>query len=160
MKKSKETMITNRELDKYREANLFCGDFRKKINNRLFYIVDVIKKVYASEFVKDVIDDYNFDMITSAQAKEFIVINLMDRGHYYRQCEDKIIDKFGNEIYIRRIPIRWFFEDFEEELINGEKLYLEKHPERNRKEIAIKLNAIDAQITDLVNNREALKKLL
>lgn len=109
------------------KAHLASVNLSKEIfANRILEIVEICKKTYINYYrpsevnyfnIEEILGYESFDQKTKESAT--LYVSMMNF-----EININIIDKFGNEIDLNKfIPIRWLFEDFEEELISGNILY-------------------------------------
>lgn len=139
------------------------------LEDRITYIVELVCKVCKRKFVDwyypNISDDEfgNFDSATFTKGRygDSIKLEIEIGSNYNRNIlTDVIILKNGEECNLSEIPTRWLVEDFEGELINGRKAYLEKilhdkkiNHERKNKKLS-KEKAIIASIENKLTSEE------
>lgn len=146
-------------LEKWELAMDEAGYLEHQIINRVTYIIEFWFQTFGAK-----VTNWYFD-----EAGEGMVGDLIDNlnpnsiSNIYTDCKPHpkgdmvIIDKHGDEyIWESEIPIRWLFEDFEDEVTNGKKLFEEKELTRKskKKELSLAKKAEDEKLI-----AEAKKKL-
>ncbi len=112
---------------------------KKSINKRIIEIIDIVKKHVDLRPEDEINTLFNFEDLFLGENDAIYCDNI------YCEKYTLIIDKFGEELALNNnIPIRWFWEDFEEELVNGILLYQEQkilkdNEKENKKSILISL---------------------
>ncbi len=87
---------------------------KKSINKRIIEIIDIVKKHVDLRPEDEINTLFNFEDLFLGENDTIYC------GNIYCEKYTLIIDKFGEELALNNnIPIRWFWEDFEEELVNG-----------------------------------------
>jgi hypothetical protein len=156
---SKVKPITRGLVSEWNIASAEVGKMENQIVDRIDYIIRTWFQVFDSK-----LDYWYFDGAEEGQVGD--LKNHMDSyniSNIWTECkkdcshEMVILDKNGDEYgWESAILTRWLFEDFEDEIINGKKLYLEKEIERKAKK---KIASAQKKIEDTLLVEEAKKKL-
>jgi len=129
--------------------------------NRINYIIDKIAIVFGCECVKDsyAMENSYLNFLNYSSEDDLYFIDAF--------CTFKIdvsklvfLNKNNEELYlIDGIPIKWLFSDFENELINGRKLFLKKLETEAKEKEVLSLSLKEKEKKSKQMIKSALKKL-
>jgi len=116
-----------------------AGALEEDIEQRITYIIRFWFEAFGSK-----LDTWYFDEAGEGEVgdlsrhmndDEIDSIYVEMKSHSNQIGDEYIIDKFGHEYgWESSIPTRWLFENFEQEIIDGKKLYEEKEAARKLKQ--------------------------
>jgi len=160
--------ITQKLIDNWQLAATEAGKMEGQIINRIDYIVRTIFQTFNHKLdcwyfygagegdVGDLLRHYDSDEIN-------IITELArNKGGGYDSIEMVILDKEGNEWgFDSSIPTRWLFENFEQELIDGKRLFEDQQIERkkNQKELSAKKKLEDQALATAAKAKLSKKEL-
>lgn len=156
---SKEEPITQKLIHDWKVASSEASSMEEEIIERIDHIVRAWFKAFNNE-----LNYWYFDGAAEGEVGDLSKYMGADTiwciwTELKKECphDMAIIDKNG-DVYVweSSIPTRWLFEDFEDEIINGKKLYEQKELERKAK---IKTLSTQKKIEDRLLVEEAKKKL-
>jgi hypothetical protein len=160
--------ITQKLIDNWQLAANESSSMEGEITNRIDYIIRTIFDTFNKK-----LDTWYFDgagegdvgdLLRHYDENEINIITELSRNKegVYDSIEMVIIDKEGSEWgFDSSIPTRWLFEDFEQELIDGKKLFEEQKAERkkNKKELSAKKKLEDQALATAAKAKLSKKEL-
>lgn len=134
--------ITKEHYDKWEDAISVAFQHEQVILNRITYILEVWFAAFGAK-----LENWYFDNAGEGEVGNLCdnvnpdsIVNIYSECKPFPRKEMVILDKWGDEWgWESEIPLRWLFEDFEDEVNNGKKLFDEKELARKSKKKELSL---------------------